>query len=73
MHALWCLSCKRVSDGVLGKLLYLCVSLGALAYLSSPSTHTQDLLNLSLAALAGRHWFMKTYWGRILRLIPLKK
>lgn len=73
VHAVWCLLCKRVSDGILGKLLYLCVSLAALSYISNPGAHTQELLNVSIAAIAVRHWFMKTYWGRILRAHTIRK
>lgn len=70
IHGVWCLTCKRVSDGVLGKLLYLAVSLAALSYISNPGPHAQDLLNASLAAIAARHWFMKTFWSRILSAHP---
>lgn len=71
VHAVWCLLCHRVSDGVLGKVLYALVSLGALAYLNEPGPLSQDLLNGALAAVAVRHFWMKTYWpsikGRIMR------
>ena len=77
VHAVWCLLCKRVSDGIVGKLLYGLLSLAALAYVSEPSPHSQTLLNVSMAAIAARHWFMKTYWAtlraRILRAHPLRK
>lgn len=65
VHAVWCLLCKRVSDGIVGKLLYGLLSLAALAYVSDPSSHSQTLLNVSMAAVAVRHWWMKTYWQRI--------
>jgi hypothetical protein len=73
VHAVWCLLCKRVSDGILGKLLYGLLSLAALAYLSQPDAYSTAMLHASLAAIAIRHFWMKTYWaalrGRILRRV----
>lgn len=65
VHAVWCLLCKRVSDGIVGKLLYGLLSLAALSYVSDPGPHSQALLNASMATVAVRHWWMKTYWQRI--------
>jgi hypothetical protein len=69
VHAIWCLLCPRVSDGVLGKLLYLLLSLAAFAFISRPSPFSQMLLNLSFASIAIRHWWMKTYWLQIKRCL----
>lgn len=73
IHAVWCLLCKRVSDGIVGKVLYGLLSLAALAYLSRPDEYSTELLLASLAAIAVRHFWMKTYWpvlrGRILRRV----
>jgi hypothetical protein len=69
VHAVWCLLCKRVSDGVLGKVLYLLVTLAAFAYISRPSPFAQMLLNVSFASIAVRHWWMKTYWSNVKRRI----
>lgn len=73
IHAVWCLLCKRVSDGIVGKVLYGLLSLAALAYLSRPDEYSTELLHASLAAIAVRHFWMKTYWpvlrGRILRRV----
>jgi len=65
VHAVWCLLCKRVSDGIVGKILYGLLSLAALAYLSQPDTYATALLHSCLAAIAVRHFWMKTYWLRI--------
>lgn len=66
VHAVWCLLCKRVSDGIVGKLLYGLLSLAALAYLSRPNSYgATAVLHSSLAAIAVRHFWMKTYWLRI--------
>lgn len=62
VHSVWCFLCPRVSDGVLGKVLYLSLSLAAFAFLSNPSPTSQALLNFSFAAIGIRHWWMKTYW-----------
>ena len=69
VHAIWCLLSPRVSDGVLGKLLYLLLSLAAFAFISRPSAFSQMMLNLSFAGIAVRHWWMKTYWARVKRRI----
>lgn len=73
VHAVWCLLCKRVSDGIIGKFLYGLLSLAALAYLSQPDAYATAMLHSSLAAIAVRHFWMKTYWptlrGRILRRV----
>lgn len=69
VHAFWCLWCHRVSDGVLGKILYLLLSLAAFAYISRPSPFAQMLLNISFATIAIRHWWMKTYWSNVKRAI----
>lgn len=69
IHAIWCLLCPRVSDGVLGKVLYLLLSLAAFAFISRPSPFAQMLLNVSFASIAIRHWWMKTYWAQVKRSI----
>lgn len=73
IHAVWCLLCKRVSDGIVGKVLYGWLSLAALAYLNRPEAYATAMLHTSLAAIAIRHFWMKTYWpvlrGRILRRV----
>lgn len=69
IHAIWCLLCPRVSDGVLGKFLYLLLSLAAFAFISAPSPFSQMLLNISFASIAARHWWMKTYWSNVKKAI----
>lgn len=69
IHSIWCLLCPRVSDGVIGKFLYLLLSLAAFAFISRPSPFSQMLLNLSFASIALRHWWMKTYWACFKRLV----
>lgn len=65
VHAVWCLLCKRVSDGIVGKFLYGLLSLAALAYLSSPDAYATGMLHSALAAIAVRHFWMKTYWNKL--------
>lgn len=69
VHAVWCLLCPRVSDGVIGKFLYLLLSLAAFAYLSRPSASSQMLLNISFFAIGVRHWWMKSMWKHVKRTI----
>lgn len=65
VHAVWCLLCKRVSDGILGKLLYGVLSLTVLAYLGNPSAEAATAAHCALAAIAVRHFWMKTFWPGI--------
>ena len=69
VHAIWCLLCPRVSDGILGKFFYLLLSLAAFAFISRPTPFSQMLLNLSFASIAIRHWWMKTYWADVKRYL----
>lgn len=69
VHAVWCLLCRRVSDGIIGKLLYLLLSLAAFSYLSHPSHNSQMLLNVSFFAIGVRHWWMKSMWKHVKRTI----
>lgn len=65
IHSTWCMLCRRVSDGVIGKLLYAATALAAMGYLSLPTHQAQDLLNTTFALVAIRHFWMKTYWPRV--------
>lgn len=65
VHSTWCMLCKRVSDGVIGKLLYAATALAALGYLSVPGAQSQETLNLCYALVAARHFWMKTIWLRV--------
>lgn len=68
LHSVWCLLSRRVSDGVVGKVLYLLLALAVLGVLSNPGSMVEQMtLNASMAAIAVRHWFMKTFWPRIRR------
>lgn len=69
VHAMWCLLSPRVSDGIVGKILYLLVCLAAFGYISRPSPVSQMLLNVSFACIALRHWWMKTYWAKVKRSV----
>lgn len=72
VHAVWCMLYKRVSDGVMGKVLYGLLSLAALSYLSTPDAYAASLLHASLAAIAVRHFWMKTYWPSLRERIMRK-
>lgn len=63
--AFWCLLSRRVSDGVVGKVLYLLLCLAALGVLSNQDQQSQTLLNCTVAAIGIRHFWMKTFWQRI--------
>lgn len=62
LWAFWCLLSRRVSDGIVGKVLYLLLMLAALGILSNPGQSTETSLNVALAAIGIRHFWMKTYW-----------
>lgn len=62
--AFWCWLSPDVHDGIIGKFLFLLLMLAALGVLSNPGQDAEVLLNLSVASLAIRHWWMKTYFQR---------
>lgn len=65
LHGFWCLLSRRVSDGVVGKVLYLMLILAALGVLSNPGQSAEAALNCTVAAIGLRHFWMKTFWPRI--------
>lgn len=65
LWAFWCILVRRVSDGVLGKILYMLLMLAALGVLSNPGLQSEAWLNVTFAAIGVRHFFMKTFWPRI--------
>lgn len=65
IHGFWCLLSKRVSDGVVGKVLYLLLILAALGVLSNPGQGAETALNATFALIGVRHFWMKTFWPRI--------
>lgn len=65
LHGFWCLLSRRVSDGVVGKVLYLLLILAALGVLSNPGQASEVALNCTVAAIGVRHFWMKTFWPRI--------
>lgn len=66
IHAFWCLLSRRVSDGIVGKVLYLFLVLAVLGELSRPNSQVADaVLYCTIAAIGVRHWWMKTFWPRI--------
>lgn len=67
LWAFWCLVSRRVSDGIVGKVLYLLLTLAALGALSRPGAvaATTEALNCSIAAIGVRHFWMKTFWPKL--------
>lgn len=66
VHGFWCLLSRRVSDGIVGKILYLALVLAAMGVLSHPhSTSAMEAFMWSIAAISGRHFWMKTFWPRL--------
>lgn len=65
LHGFWCLLSRRVSDGVVGKVLYLLLILAALGVLSNPGQQAETALNATVALIGVRHFWMKTFWPRI--------
>lgn len=63
--AFWCLLSRRVSDGVIGKVLYMMLVLAALGVLSHPGARAETILNCTFAAIGIRHFWMKTVWLHI--------
>lgn len=65
LHGFWCLLSRRVSDGILGKILYCLLILAAFGVLSNPGQHAETSLNATFALIGVRHFWMKTFWPRI--------
>lgn len=63
--ALWCCLSSSIHDGIIGKVLLLLMAFAALGVLSDPGERAETLLNVSMASLAIRHWWMKTYFPRV--------
>lgn len=65
LHGVWSMLSRRVSDGIVGKVLYLLLILAALGVLSNPGQTSEVWLNVTFAAIGLRHFWMKTFWPRI--------
>ncbi len=65
LWALFCILYRRVSDGIVGKVLYLLLMLAALGVLSNPGQSSETLLNITFAAIGVRHVWMKTAFPHI--------
>lgn len=65
LHGFWCLLSRRVSDGCVGKVLYLLLILAALGVISNPGQHSEVALNCTVAAIGVRHFWMKTIFPHI--------
>lgn len=66
VHSFWCLLSRRVSDGIIGKVLYLCVVLSAFGVFSHPGAiNATEVFNCSIAAISIRHFYMKVFWPSI--------
>lgn len=65
LHGFWCLLSKRVSDGIVGKVLYLLLILAAMGVMSKPGQGAETVLNATFALIGVRHFWMKTFWPRI--------
>lgn len=63
--AFWCLLSPKVSDGLVGKVLYLLLGLAALGVLSNPDRNSETILNCTFAALGVRHVWMKLFFPKI--------
>lgn len=67
----WCVVYDGVRDGVVGKLLYACTAMAALGVISFLLTGQESaqpkgtMLNLCMAGLALRHFFLRVYWPRL--------
>lgn len=71
--ATWCVLSPRVNDGIVGKFLLSCTALSAFACAVTPTYGLHPVpevsLNVCLAALAIRHWFVRQFgtalWRRV--------
>lgn len=65
LWAFWCILYRRVSDGIVGKVLYLLLMLAAFGVLSNPGQGSETALNCTVAAIGVRHVWMKTVFPHI--------
>ena len=65
LWAFWCILYRRVSDGIVGKILYMLLMLAALGVLSNPGQNAETVLNCTVAAIGIRHFWMKTAWPHV--------
>lgn len=65
LWAFWCILYRRVSDGIVGKVIYLLLILAALQVLHSPDQASETALNCTVAAMGVRHFWMKTVFPHI--------
>lgn len=65
LWALWCWFSPIVNDGIIGKVMLLLLALAVMGVLSDPGPRAETLLNVSVASLVIRHWWMRTYFPRV--------
>ena len=65
--ATWCVFSPAVHDGVIGKVIYSTIALASFAIIAGSHISAAPMvtLNLCLAALAVRHFLLRTIWPHI--------
>lgn len=72
--AAWCVLSKKVNDGIVGKVIFSALSIAAFAVFSSGiqgkfNQPAEVAMNVSVAGLAIRHFWMRHYWADIRKII----
>lgn len=67
LWATWCVLYQGVRDGIVGKILFSCVAISALAVIlhevqGEQLTRSMVTLHVAIAAVAVRHFFVNTVW-----------
>jgi len=68
LHALWCVLAKQVSDGIVGKVIYITIAISGFAIVTRAEAVyiTPTVAGVTFhgaLALAGiRHWFVANHW-----------
>ncbi len=68
LHALWCVLARQVSDGIVGKVIYITIAISGFAivtraeavYITPTAAGVTFHGALALAGL--RHWFVANHW-----------
>lgn len=65
--AVWCIFGRTVEDGLIGRAIYAAIGLDAFAIIAGNDIQQAHhvLLTVCFAALAVRHFMLRTYWPRI--------
>lgn len=69
--ATWCILSPHFDDGIVGKIMFSALAIAAYAVMTGPTRGyinppiAELTINVCMAGLAIRHWFLKQIWPHI--------